>query len=76
MLKRFLLHSTGSIFPHPNTIRVEFSDLDVHGAIAAHTCDKLLVFPKGVFEDTDQSFLTFKSALMAVVGSDMTFNTV
>ena len=52
--------------------------MDVHGAIAALTCDKLLVFPKGVFADTNESFLTFKSALIAVVGSDadMTFNTV
>ena len=42
-------------------------------AISAHTCDKLIMFPRGVF--TDESYKLFYDSLMAVIGVD-TFNMV
>ena len=72
VLKKFLTHCTGSTYPHPNSIRVDFLG-DNYGAISAHTCDKLIMFPRGVF--TNESYQLFYDSLMAVIGVD-TFNMV
>lgn len=67
------------MFPQPKTIHVQFIEADENGAISAHTCDKLIVFPNGLFENNDESYLQFKSALLAVIDANMcgmTFNTV
>ena len=73
MLKKFLLHCTGSKHPHPNLIRVDFIDCDTFGAISAHTCDWLIMFPRGMFNE--ESYEMFRVSLMAAIGTD-TFNMV
>ena len=75
VLKKLLIHCTGSSYPHPNSIRVDFVEEDVYGTITAHTCDRVITFPKGVFTESEESSILFKSSFLAVIGVD-TFNTV
>lgn len=63
----------GSGYPKRRSIKVYFIEEDVRGAITAHTCDRLTTFPRGVFNDSEESCT--KAALLAVI--EMTsFNTV
>ena len=73
-LKQFLLHVTGASYPSNKSVRVDFLDEDGHGAITAHTCSKVISFPRGVFGD--DAFEFFKSALESVITSRFHFNTV
>ena len=63
-------HTTGSCFPMPNSIGIEVDEV---GAISAHTCSKVLRFPKNFFNDNNYEL--FVSMMKAVIGQD-TFNTV
>ena len=73
MLEKFLLYSTGAVYPQPNSIRIRFMDDDQHGAITSHTCSKVLVFPSNLFAE---SYEVFSASLTAVISSDNSFNTV
>ena len=69
---KFLTHCTGSIYPHP---RVDLIEGDTVGAISAHTCDKLITFPRGVFTELEDSYTLFCGCLIAIIGMN-TFNMV
>ena len=63
----FLLHCTGSAVPRHKTILVQFSAVDEYGTISSHTCDKVIIFPRGVFVESE--YPLFKQALMVVITS-------
>ena len=73
VLEEFLVFVTGSIHPRPHSIQVQFIDDDDigQGAITAHTCSKIIMFPQCVFS----TYELFSSALNSVIGGS-TFNTV
>ena len=74
-LRRFLLHTTGASYVHPKSIRVDFIENE-HGAISCHTCSKVIVFPRGVFSDTQESYHHFCLAVSSVMENELDFNTV
>ena len=73
VLEEFLVFVTGSIHPRHHSIQVQFIDDDDigQGAITAHTCSKIIMFPQCVFS----TYELFSSALNSVIGGN-TFNTV
>ena len=79
-LSAFVMHITGKLVVVKKSIQVEFMDGDDAGAIVAHTCSSQIVFPRGAFSDTEESFQTFTMALKAVVAvsveSPLSFNLV
>ncbi len=46
-------------------------DEDTYGAITAHTCSRVISFPRGL-----DSFENFSLALEAVITSQLSYNTV
>ena len=70
-LKKFLIHCTGSAYPQPRSICVEF--IDCSDGISAHTCDKRIIFPRGAFDDS--TYELFSATLMSLITTN-TFNTV
>ena len=79
-LTAFVMHITGKLVVTKKSIQVEFMDGDDAGAIVAHTCSSEIVFPRGAFSDSKESFETFTMALKAVINvsveSPLSFNMV
>ena len=71
------MHITGKLVVANKSIEVNFMDGD---AITAHTCSNQIVFPRGAFTDTTESFEIFAAGLKAVTSvsaqSPLSFNTV
>ena len=70
-LKDFLNHVTGTTAVFKESIKIDFDDI---GAISAHTCSNLLVFPRGAFVDTQESYSLFKMAMKSFISAPLTFN--
>ena len=51
-------------------------DEDLYGAITAHTCGKLICFPKGAWDSSDESYYNFRQSIETVVTSELVFNSV
>ena len=47
---------------------MDFVDGEEVGAITAHTCANTIIFPRGVFVDTSESYELFREAMKAVIG--------
>lgn len=73
VLRQFLVFATGGMtVPYSKSICIDFMAEDEQGAIAAHTCQRSICFPTGVFT----SFKEFSTAIESVVSAEPNFNTV
>ena len=61
-LQAFVMH-----VPVKKSIQMEFVGGDSIGAITAHTCSSQLMLPRGVFTDTEESYLSFAMTIKSVV---------
>jgi len=59
------MYTTGSFIPRKKAITFLFHENE---AISAHTCDRILYFPKKAFVRTEESYQLFSTALLAVMG--------
>ena len=74
-LRALMRHITGSTVAKRNSVKVEFMS-DEHGVIFASTCANLIILPRGVFVDTEESYATFKMAISAAItAGSKPFNT-
>ena len=70
-LEKFLIFSTGSIYPMPHSIEIRFIEAVDKEAITIHTCSKTVLIPKCGFSSYD----FFCSASVSVIEGNA-FNTV
>lgn len=67
---------TGSCVVKKSSIKVQFAGDDV-GTILAHTCSKVITFPRGVFKDETDSLCKFSAVMTSVIDwQGFKFNTV
>ena len=69
-----LCHITGASVAYKKSIKLDFMGEDDVGVFSAHTCSNTIVFPRGCFADTSESFALFKVAMKSLISSPPSFN--